>query len=241
MSKPKVVLHWLEASRSHRVIWLLEELDIPYEVKLYKRTKEYRAPKELKALHPLGKSPLIEVIHDDGNKEIVAESGHIFSYLLRHYDTNNKLKKDNETVDYFLHFTEGSFQGLQVSLLINDIAVQKSPFLARYLVKSILGMINSQFYIPESIKIYDYLEELMKKQHANGSQVIVGDSLTAADIMLSFPVNNMFDRPDFVSRVFGKLNVKERYPNIYKWNQYMQSHPNLLKANEVITNLGAKL
>lgn len=241
MGEPKVIVHWLEASRSHRVLWLLEELNVPYEVKIYPRFQKYRAPKELEAIHPLGKSPLIEVIHEDGKRKTIAESGHIFSYLLTHFDTDNKLKANDEAVDYFLHFTEGSFQGLQVGLLVNDVAVVESPFLARYLVKMVLGIINSQFYIPESYKIYDYLEDLMKQQHSKGSRVIVGDTLTAADIMLSFPINNIFIRTDFMTRIFGNVDFKAKYPNLYKWNQYMQSNPNLIKANESITSTGAKL
>lgn len=241
MSVPKITLHWLEHSRSHRVVWLLEELNIPYVIKTYKRTRAYRAPPELEALHPLGKSPLIEVVQENGEREIVAESGHIFSYLLRHFDTSNKLGGNNEQVDYFLHFTEGSFQNLQVSLLISDMAVQKSPYGISFLIKNLLGLINKQYYCPESIKIYDYLEDILQKQHAQGSQTIVGESLTAADIMLSFPVNNLCTNPKFISRVFGNLDVKSKYPNIYEWNNYMQQHPTMLKANEVITSLGAKL
>lgn len=235
MSQPKITLHWLSQSRSHRVVWLLEELNLKYDVKVYNRTKEYRAPNDLLKVHPLGKSPLLEIHSKDGGKsEILAESGHIFSYLLRNFDKENKLKGNNEQVDYYLHFTEGSFQGLQVSLLINDMAVQKTPFGAHYLVKGLLGIINRQFYIPESIRIYDFIESTIKQQHESGSDYIVGNTLTAADIILSFPINNMFDRPDAIKRIFGNYDVKAHYPHIYKWNQVIQNNSNMLKANEVI-------
>jgi glutathione S-transferase len=223
-------------------VWLLEELNVPYEIHVYKRTKDFRAPKELDEVHPLGKSPVIEIISSDGERKIIAESGHIFSYMIRHYDKENKLGGDNEEVDYFLHYTEGSFQWLHVGLLINDIAGQTVPWGVSHLLHGILGIINSYYYIPEVYKNLQFLESILEKQHKENKEYIVGDKLTAADIILSYPVSNFYVHPEVSARIFGKkFDAREAYPNLYRWYQHIEKQPKLIKANESITNLGDEL
>ena len=128
---------------------MLEELNLDYELKTYKRTKDFRAPAELEKVHPLGKSPVIEVIRD-GKSLVIAETGHIIDYLIKNYDTSKKLvpatEEDKEQVDYFLHYCEGTLQPLLVSLLVNGYAVQMAPFPVKFLVRMITNELNKAYY-----------------------------------------------------------------------------------------------
>ena len=114
-----ITLHHLENSRSQRILWLLEELGVDYEIKLYKRDpKTNLAPDELKAIHPLGKSPLIT----DGGK-VVAESAVIVNYLIRNYDKDNRFSSTQDSdaaqqTEYWLHFDEGSLMPYLVMSLV---------------------------------------------------------------------------------------------------------------------------
>ena len=223
-------------------MWLLEELNLPYEVRVYKRNRDFRGPDELNKIHPLGKSPVIEIITSSGERKVIAESGHICSYMMRHYDKENKLGGDNEDVDYFLHYTEGSFQWLHVGLLINDFAGQTVPWGISHFLHGLLGIINSHYYIPEVYKNLQFLENRLEKQHKENSEYFVGNKLTAADIILSYPVANFYIDPEVSRRIFGrKFDAREKYPNLYRWYQFIQKNPNLIKANQSITNLGVKL
>ena len=112
-----ITVHHLDNSRSQRVLWLLEELEVPYQIKRYQRENSMLAPAELKKVHPLGKSP---VITDDNR--VIAESGAILEYLAERYDSEYRLKlSDEEEVlqsRYWLHYAEGSLMPLLVMKLI---------------------------------------------------------------------------------------------------------------------------
>lgn len=218
-------------------MWLLEELGIPYELKMYKRDENFRAPAELEKVHPLGKAPVVELIGPDGSNTLLAETGHIFEYLCGQHDASSKLAPatdaEKEKVGYYFSYAEGSLQWLLVLLLVNTTAKEKSPWFARFLVSRVLGRINSQYYLVEVHKNLAYLESVMAEQHAQNKKYFVGDKLTGADIILSFPLyENLFYNPRLVERV-GELGegLAEKYPHLKKWADDMSIEPGLLKAS----------
>lgn len=179
-----VIVHHLENSRSQRVLWLLEELGVPYEVRRYERNKETMlAPPELRAVHPLGKSP---VITDGG--VTVAESGAIVEYLVEHYG-NGRLIPAPGTPErlrytYWLHYAEGSaMPPLLLKLVFDRLEVAPMPFFIKPVARAIAGRAKRSFIEPQ-IKLHlDYMENELGK-----ATWFAGNEMTAADIQVSFPL-----------------------------------------------------
>ncbi|MEI7933375.1 MAG: glutathione S-transferase [Alphaproteobacteria bacterium] len=180
-----LTVHHLNESRSQRILWLLEELQVPYELKIYRRNAETRlAPPELTAIHPLGKSP---VITDDGRT--IIETGAIIDYIIRHHG-GGRLQPDPKSADYdtyvqWLHYAEGSAMlPLLLNMYVLRLQEAGSPLHPR--IKSEIA--NHLGYINGALK---------------GRQFLVGDSLTGADIAMSFVAEvaraqkNLADYPDF--------------------------------------------
>jgi glutathione S-transferase len=183
MSGP-IVVHHLESSRSQRVLWLLEELGVPYEVQRYARDPTtMRAPPSLAALHPLGKSP---VISDDGH--VIAESGAIVEYLVARHGDGRLVpatgSPERERYTYFLHYAEGSLMPvLLLSLVFSRMPKGKMPFFARPIARAISRRALSTVVRPQVEQHLDFLEgELGQRRW------IMGDELSAADIQMSYPV-----------------------------------------------------
>jgi glutathione S-transferase len=179
-----VVVHHLENSRSQRVLWLLEELGVPYEVKRYARNPETMlAPPELRAVHPLGKSP---VITDGG--VTVAESGAIMEYLVDRYG-NGRLIPPAGTPErlrytYWLHYAEGSaMPPLLLMLVFTRVETAPMPFVVKPIARGIAKKVKDTFIEPQVKLHFDYLESELGK-----SQWFAGNELTAADIQMSFPI-----------------------------------------------------
>lgn len=215
----KIVLHALNFSRATRILWLLEILQVEHELKLYKRDANYRAPPELEKLHPLGKSPVIEIIKPNGKSVIKAETGNIIDYLVKTYDTKKvltpKTEEGDELVSYYLHYTEGSLQGPMVGALVLSMAKKKSPYLASFLVGAITSKINNMFFKAETLKNLKYLESIAKE---NDGGYFVENKLTAADIILSFPIAEViFSSTE--DRGLFESDPKTLYPYLYKWAQ----------------------
>ena len=178
-----IVVHHLNNSRSQRVLWLLEELGLDYEIKFYQREPSMRAPAALRAVHPLGKSPVIT----DGENTI-AETGAIVEYLVDGYgkgrlipppDTKARLR-----YTYWLHYAEGSLMPpLLMSLIASRIAGPQVPWLARPIAKRIAATLRDTFIDP-SIKLHlDFIESEL-----TGRAYFCGDEFTAADVQMSFPL-----------------------------------------------------
>ncbi len=164
-----IIVHHLENSRSQRVLWMLEELALPYKVKRYERNKATMlAPPELREVHPLGKSPVIE---DDG--VVVAETGAIVEYLVDKADGRLGPPARREDVlryRFFLHYAEGSV----MPPLLVKLVVTRIPLLGGRVAKRIQPMIDVHL---------DYVEaELAKRPW------FAGDQFSAADVMMSFPL-----------------------------------------------------
>ncbi|MFM0240869.1 glutathione S-transferase [Paraburkholderia phytofirmans] len=179
-----LIVHHLNNSRSQRVLWLLEELGVPYEIKRYQRDpKTMLAPPELRAVHPLGKSP---VITDDG--QTIAESGAIIEYLIGKYgqgrfapapDTPERLR-----YTYWLHYAEGSaMPPLLLKLVALRIASAPMPFFAKPIARKIAGTLQSSFIDPQLKLHLGYINQELSK-----TGWFVGNDFTAADVQMSFPL-----------------------------------------------------
>lgn len=179
-----VVVHHLNNSRSQRILWLLEELGVPYEVKRYERNLEtMRAPASLKAVHPLGKSPVIT----DG-ATTVAETGAIIEYLVERYGNGRMIPPagtpERLRYTYWLHFAEGSVMTpLLMRLLFTRMEEAKLPFFVRPVVKRIVATVNSTFLDAEIRNTFDFIEAELGLH-----PWFAGDEITAADVQMSFPL-----------------------------------------------------
>jgi glutathione S-transferase len=169
-----IVVHHLENSRSQRVLWMLEELALPYEVRRYARDRETMlAPPELRAVHPLGKSPVIEDPTASGPARTVAETGAIVEYLVEKADGRLGPPPHREAAlryRFWLHYAEGS---LMPPLLLK-LVLGRIPVVGKQAAKRVQPMIDRHL---------DYVEaELVQRPW------FAGETMTAADIMMSFPL-----------------------------------------------------
>ena len=180
-----ITVHHLENSRSQRVLWLLEELGVDYEVQRYARdAKTLLAPPELRAVHPLGKSP---VISEDG--ATVAESGAIVEYLLDRHDRDHALRPapgtpQHERYTYWLHYAEGSaMPPLLLSLIFARLQQGPMPFFVRPVARGIAGRVLGSYVNPQIRLHLDFMESELGQ-----SAWFAGAAFSAADIQMSFPV-----------------------------------------------------
>lgn len=185
-----LIVHHLEHSRSQRILWLLEELQVDYEIQLYKRHPKTRlAPPELREVHPLGKSPVIT----DGDIT-VAETGAIVEYLLDTYGAG-RMRPAAGTPEflqyrYWLHSAEGTVMALMVMKLVFDATTRKPvPFFIRPLTKAVAEQVGKAYINPGIRANLDLMEATLRD-----SEWFAGSELTGADIMLSFPVEAAFVR-----------------------------------------------
>ena len=211
-----ITVHHLNNSRSQRILWLLEELGLTYEVKRYERDKaSMRAPASLRAVHPLGKSP---VITDDQNT--VAESGAIIEYLLERYG-NGRLVPATGTparlrFTYWLHFAEGSaMTPLLLKLVFNRVETGPMPFFVRLIAKKISATVKSSFIEPEIKQQLSYMEAEIAK-----TGWFAGDEFTAADIQMSVPLE--------ISASRGGLNSAQ--PKLMDFLQRIHARPAYQRA-----------
>jgi glutathione S-transferase len=191
-----LTIHHLNDSRSQRILWLLEELGTPYEIKFYQRDATTRlAPPELKAVHPLGKSP---VITDNGRT--IAESGAIVDYIIRRYGKGALMptvnSPDYESYLEWLHYAEGSAMlPLLLHLYVMRLGDAGAPLHER--IEGELA--NHLGYVNQSL---------------NGRDYFVAGQLTGADIQMSFVGE--------LANIFGKIDA---YPNLKSWLARMHARP----------------
>lgn len=228
-------------SRAHRILWILEILNLDYEVLLHFRDPQTWRCNTLFDVHPLGKAPILLIDFADGQPQLeLLESGLIIQYLLKNYDPNNILNvidpRQQLKVDYYLHYSEGTLQHLQISLLINSAARKIAPLGLKSVAKLVARGLNNGYYLHEWRLNMNYLESQLKKE---GHGYFVGDKLSGADIILSFPVyENVFDNAGGVKEITGeKRNLFELYPNLAAWSDRISSHPLYIKVNELTESL----
>jgi glutathione S-transferase len=191
-----IIVHHLNNSRSQRVLWLLEELGVDYEVKRYQRDAQTMlAPPALKQVHPLGKSPVIE---DDG--QVIAESGLIIEYLAERYGQADGLMPAPDSPErlrcrYWLHYAEGSaMPPLLLSLVFAKVREAPVPFFIRPIVRGIADKATAAFIGPQ-IKLHlDYLEAELARH-----EWFASETFTAADIQMSFPIEAAASRAGLAS------------------------------------------
>jgi glutathione S-transferase len=214
-----VTLHHLENSRSQRILWLLEELGIEYEIKLYKRDpKTNLAPDELKAIHPLGKSPLIT----DGGK-VIAESAVIVNYLIRNYDKDGRFTTapDSEAAqqnEYWLHFAEGSLMPyLVMSLVFTKVKTAPMPFFVRPVAKGIADQVMKSFISPNVENSLRFIED-----HLSKNIWFAGENMSASDFQMIFPLEAAMTRSGIASKLpainawVKKVHALPAYQNALK-------------------------
>ncbi|MGE8226813.1 MAG: glutathione S-transferase family protein [Stenotrophomonas sp.] len=183
-----ITVHHLEQSRSQRVLWMLEELGLAYEVVSYKRDpKTWLAPAELRKVHPLGKSPVLQ----DGTL-ILAESGAILEYLADRYDPEHKLSPQPLPMEaperlhyhYWMHYAEGSaMPPLLMSLVFAKVRKAPLPFFAKPIAHSIVDKVMKTFISPQLRLHLGWMEQALAE-----STWFSGERFSAADIQMSFPI-----------------------------------------------------
>jgi glutathione S-transferase len=177
-----LTVHHLNNSRSQRVLWLLEELGEPYEIKHYQRNaKTMLAPPELRAVHPLGKLPVVT----DGEATI-AETGAIVEYLVD--KAGGRLRPAAGTAErlrwtFWMHYAEGSLMSPLLMKLMFTLMPKRSPMLLRGLVRSIAARAQAGYVDPQLKSHFDFIEAELGK-----SRWFAGDEFSAADVMMSFPL-----------------------------------------------------
>ncbi|CAM9306811.1 glutathione S-transferase family protein [Acinetobacter bereziniae] len=206
-----ITLHHLDQSRSLRIIWALEELGLEYEIKHYKRLPTFAAPPELKAVHPLGKSPVLT----DGDLTI-AESAVILDYLQTTYDTQNQFKpqkpQDLMQYNYWMHYAEGSLMPYLVMTLVMTNMPKHVPFLIRPIAKKISEGVRGGFINPRLKEHSAFLEDYFSQHDYAAGE------FSFADIQMSFPVMAMQQR------------TQNKLPQIAAYAERIQQRPAYQRA-----------
>ena len=214
-----ITVHHLNNSRSQRVLWLLEELGLPYEIVHYQRDpKTMLAPPSLRAVHPLGKSPVVTT--EDGLA--LAESGAILETLVERYG-NGRLAPPAGTPEalryrYWMHYAEGSaMPPLLLKLVFDQIEKAKMPFFARPIAKGIAAKAKAAFILPNIRSHLDFMEAELGK-----SEWFAGTDFSGADIQMSFPVE--------AAAVRGGLDAKR--PRLMAYLERIHARPAYQRALE---------
>ncbi|KAI4161246.1 MAG: hypothetical protein LQ342_005038 [Letrouitia transgressa] len=243
-TKTKIVLHLLEKSRAQRIVWLLEELNVDYELKTYKRVNRL-APSELKEVHPTGKSPII-TIQAEGEAEplVLAESGLITEYLVDHfgphlaptrYQDGKEGQVQSETEEwmryrYYMHSSEGSLMAFLMIGIILDTIRSGAPFFIKPIANAIARNIESLYLNPTLESHYGFLEEQIKTA-PNGGGYLCGSKLTAADIMEEFPLAYAKTRPGF---------TEQSHPQLWAYVNRLEATESYKKAVQKTTDVERK-
>ena len=200
-----ILVHHLENSRSQRILWMLEELGLPYEVKRYERNpKTMLAPPELHSVHPLGKSPVIED-RDGGTRRVIAETGAIVEYLVEKADGRLGAPPHREEAlryRHFLHYAEGSLMPPLLILLV----LGRIPLMGRPAIRRMMPMVDVHL---------DYVEaELATRPW------FAGGELSGADIMMSFPLE----------AARGRAGLGPTRPHTMAWLEKVHARPAYQRA-----------
>jgi len=212
-----IVVHHLENSRSQRVLWLLEELGVPYRIEHYKRDPaSMLAPPELLAVHPLGKAPVIT----DGD-QVIAESGAIIEYLVDRHG-QGKLRPAEGSPErlrytYWLHFAEGSAMPPLLMQLVTGAIEHRSPWFVRPVAAGIARKIRSVMVTPNIERQLAFMESELQ-----GRPWFAGPEFSAADIQMSFPLE--------AARVRGGLDA--RFPKLQEFLARIHARPAYERALE---------
>jgi glutathione S-transferase len=212
-----LTVHHLNNSRSQRVLWLLEELQLPYEIKRYERDKATMlAPPELLKIHPLGKSPVIT----DGDKTI-AESGAIMDYIVSTYGDGRLIPPEGSPerlrYTYWLHYAEGSAMPPLLLKLVFGVLPARAPWFAKPVARAIADTAQTSFIDPQLKLHSDFWESELSK-----SLWFSGSDFTAADIQMSFPLEAAASR----------AGIDKGFPNVHAFLDRIHARPAYSRALE---------
>ncbi|ESZ90523.1 glutathione S-transferase [Sclerotinia borealis F-4128] len=245
--QPKIKLYWLNQSRSQRVLWLLEELHIPYELEILHRQPSKLAPPELKKIHALGKSPVLTILSPGATEPVVlAESAFIMEYLLDHFahgststllPTRWKAGLKNtiggETEEwlrfrYYMHYAEGSLMPLMlVALIMSMLNSPTLPFFIRPITYLITSKVHSSFLTPNFTTHFSFLNSQIQSSPQNG-KYLCGAHLTGADILMSFPLVAAKQRAGL---------TKDAYPELFEYVERLEGEEGYKRAVEKIVEM----
>lgn len=208
-----ITLHYLQCSRSFRILWALEELGVDYQVEFYQRSASYAAPEILKNIHPLGKAPILV---DD--VDVIVESAVILDYLQQQYDRLQQFKpqqaKDQRQYDYWMHYAEGSLMPLLVMTLVMNNVSKHVPWVIRPIAEKITDGVKGGFIRPRVKEHILYLEQYLSEH-----DYFAGE-FSFADIQMAFPLIAL------QKRLHGK------YPNIQAFVQRIQERAAFQRAEQ---------
>jgi glutathione S-transferase len=211
-----LTVHHLNNSRSQRVLWLLEELGLPYEIVRYQRGPDMRAPKELRDIHPLGKSP---VITDAG--KTIAESGAIVEYLTQVYGDGRLLPRPNTPerlrYTYWLHYAEGSAMPPLLLKLLFTVMPKRTPALLRPLVRKVSSQVLTALVNPQLKQHMAFWEAELSK-----TTWFAGDEFSAADIQMSFPLE----------AAEARAGLEQGHPKAMAFLERIHARPAYIRALE---------
>lgn len=212
-----LTLHHLENSQSIRILWLLEELGIPYEMKMYDRDKKSGlAPDDYKKVSPLGTAPVIT----DGDL-VLAETNAIIDYILDTYG-DGKLRPvvgTSEHVPYLFwyHASQGSFQPLLTTTFVLNVMVSRAPFFVRPIIGGAVETLNKAFFQPRLTSLLGEIEKQLSK-----TTWFAGEELTAADIVMGYSME--------VAAL--RAGMEKNYPNAKRFLDAMHARPAYKRAVE---------
>ena len=212
-----ITVHYLSNSRAQRILFMLEELGVPYELELYYRHKKTQlAPERLKEVHPLGKSPVIT----DGDLTL-AESGAILEYLATKYGEQKLIPAGGNAnptylqYKYWLHYAEGSLMPLLVTKMLLDRIYAKSPPDVKGIAKRLHAPVLKGYLMPSIQTHLDFVES-----HLAQNEWFAGEQFTAADVQMSFPLES----------VIFSASSPDKYPNIKAWVEKIHARPAYQRA-----------
>lgn len=198
-----ITVHHLENSRSQRILWMLEELGLEYEIVRYERNKRSMlAPPEMRKIHPLGKSPIVV----DGDR-VLAESGAIIEHLASNYGDSALLplggSPERQRYTFWIHYAEGSaMPPLLLKLVFARVKTAPVPFFIKPITKMIADRASKDFIDPQLALHFGFVEKELEK-----SEWFAGDAISGADIQMSFPLEGFAARGGASRSVYPKINA----------------------------------
>lgn len=200
-----ITVHHLEYSRSLRILWALEELELDYTIREYKRDANFRAPDSAREVHPLGRFPMLEI---DGH--ILAESGAVLEYLA---EREGKLRPESDEArreyTFFLHYAEGSaMPPLLVQLIVERLRNAPLPFFIKPLVRAIGGKIEGGYSGPAMDLHLGYIDRVLGER-----EYFAGDEFSLADVQMFYPVEA------------GLSRGQGKYGHMQRWRDRVAARP----------------
>ncbi|MEM1079958.1 MAG: glutathione S-transferase [Pseudomonadota bacterium] len=216
-----ITLHHLEHSRSQRILWLLEELELDYRIQRYARNPDTQlAPASLKTIHPLGKSPVLTDT-TSGESMTLAESGTIIEYLARTYGSGQWAPStehaDYWAYHYWMQYAEASLMPPLLIKLIFDKLRTEPPFFIRPVTGAIAAQVDRAFTNQQINTHFEYVD-----QHLKANEWLLGATISAADIQISFPLE----------AAVARGTAAESLTHIHAYVERFQSRPAYQRALE---------